>query len=73
MFKYESDDLKEFFQNQNWDAIKPTDAMKAYEPTEDEVMFITDSSEQRLIFDSEEHPFNYNEKESIKEFKLWCV
>jgi len=26
-----------------------------------------------MIYNCEEHPFTYNEKEAIKEFKLWCV
>ena len=44
-----------------------------YSLTEDEVMFTTETGEQRMIYNCEEHPFTYNENEAIKAFKLWCV
>ena len=33
MFKFESDELKAYFQNQNFDAVKPSEDMQKFEPT----------------------------------------
>ena len=32
MFNFETDEIKDFFLNQNFDGIKPTEAMQKFEP-----------------------------------------